>query len=130
MKKINYQPRQVRLFLVLLLLFLFLLTWRLTRGATLAGRLPFLAAAAAVIGILLLVPQRFFPAYRAILTGSAYVGSSIFALLSLIVFFLILTPIALAMRLGGRTFMKSRPDPSLASYYEEAEEMADMTKQF
>ncbi len=130
MKKITYQPKQVRLFLLLLLLFLFLVIWRLTRGAALAERLPFLAAAAAVIAVLMLVPRLFFPVFRVIVTGSSYVGSFIFSVLAILVFFLILTPIALVMRLAGKKFLQPRPDPSLASYFEETEAETDINKQF
>lgn len=130
MKKITYQPKQVRLFLLLLLLFLFLLIWRLTRASAWSERLPVLAGAAAAIAVLLLVPRLFFPVFRAIVIGSSYVGSFIFSVLAVLVFYLILTPIALVMRLAGRKFLQPGPDPSLASYFEESETETDVSKQF
>lgn len=130
MKKITYQSKQVRLFLALLLPFLFLAIWRLTGAAALAERLPFLAAAAAVIAALMFVPRLFFPVFRAIVYGSSYLGNFIFSLLAFLVFYLILTPIALVMRWAGKKFLQPRPDPSLASYYEETETETDVNKQF
>ncbi|MBN2346308.1 MAG: hypothetical protein JXO51_07935 [Candidatus Aminicenantes bacterium] len=130
MKTIRYQPRQVRLFLAILLALLAFLTLRLTRGAAPSARIAWLAAEAAVIGILMGFPRVFFPVYRVILTASGALGSAIFALLSILVFFLVLTPIALLMRLAGKRFVKARPDPSLASYYEEADGPGDVHKQF
>jgi hypothetical protein len=130
MKKINYQPKQVRLFLFFLLVFLFLLTFRLTRTGSAQERFIFLAAIAATIAIFMAFPRLFFPAFKVVMIGSSQLGNFIFAVLSIIIFFLILTPIALVMKLAGKKFMKPRSDPSLPSYYEDAEDRTDVKKQF
>lgn len=130
MKKVTYQPKQVRIFLVLLLVLTFLLTFRLTRHGAAQPRWIALAAEAAIIGVLLFFPRVFFPAFKVIMIASGRLGNFIFAVISLLVFFLLLTPIALAMRISGKAFMDIKLDPSLPSYYNEAEPEHDITKQY
>lgn len=130
MKKVTYQPKQVRIFLGLLLIFAFLLTFRLTRHVAAPTRWLALAAEAAIIGVLLFFPRVFFPVFKVIMIASSRLGSFIFAVLAIVVFFLILTPIALAMKIFGKKFMTPDPDPSLPSYYSEAEKVHDITKQY
>lgn len=130
MKKVTYQPRQVRIFLALLLVASFLLTFKLTRHGAASTRWIALAAEAAVIGALAVFPRVFFPVFKLIMIASSRLGSFIFALLAVLVFFLILTPLALVMRVFGKKFMNPDPDPSLPSYYVEADAGHDITKQY
>jgi hypothetical protein len=129
MKKIEYQPKQIRIFLALLLAFGIFLTFKLTRGAGQA-RIAIIAGEIVLIGALAAVPKLFFPVYRLIMIGSGYLGNFMFALISILVFFIILTPIALIMRLFGKKFMETRISPALPSYYDEGEEGHDITKQY
>jgi glucan phosphoethanolaminetransferase (alkaline phosphatase superfamily) len=130
MKKVTYQPRQVRIFLVLLLALAFLLTLKLTRHGSAEARWLALAAETFIAGVLLIFPGLFFPVFKMILIASSLLGNLIFAVISILVFFLILTPIALVMRALGKNFMKTGLDHSLPSYYHEAEIGHDITKQF
>lgn len=130
MKKVTYQPKQVRIFLALLLVMAFLLTFKLTRHGAAQTRWLALAAEAVIIGALLVFPRFFFPAFKAIMIASGHLGNFIFAVIAIVVFFLILAPLALAMRISGKKFMDTDPDPSLPSYYREAEAGHDITKQF
>ena len=130
MKKVTYQPKQVRIFLVLLFILASLLTFKLTRQGAAETRWLALAAEAAIIGALWLFPKVFFPAFKVIMIASSRLGSFIFAMLAIVVFFLILTPLALAMKIFGKKFMSPEPDPSLPSYYSEAEAWHDITKQY
>ena len=130
MKKVTYQPKQVRIFLILLLALLFVLTFRLTRHGATETRWLILAAEAAVIGALLAFPRVFFPVFKVIMIASSRLGSFIFAVLAIVVFFLILTPMALAMKIFGKKFMPAGPDPALPSYYSEADENNDVAKQY
>lgn len=130
MKKVTYQPKQVRIFLALLLILAFLLTLKLTRNSAMETRWLALAAEAMIIGALLVFPKIFFPAFSVIMIASGYLGSFIFAMLAIVVFFLILTPLALAMKFFGKKFMNPDPDPSLPTYYLEAEAWHDITKQY
>ena len=130
MKKITYQPKQVRIFLMLLFLILLFFTFKFFRQGTLQSRILFLAIPAIFIAVMMIIPKVFFPLYKVILIGSGYLGNFIFAVISIIVFFLILTPISLTMKLFGKHFMNPAPDPSLATYYDEAEIRQGIEKQF
>ncbi|MCJ7524008.1 MAG: hypothetical protein MUP71_02155 [Candidatus Aminicenantes bacterium] len=130
MKKVTYQPKQVRIFLILLLALLFVLTFRFTRHGATETRWFILAAEAAAVGALLAFPKVFFPAFKVIMIASSRLGSFIFAVLAIMVFFLILTPMALVMRFFGKKFMDPDPNSSLSSYYSEAETGHDITKQY
>ncbi len=130
MKKITYQPKQVRIFLALLLALMLVLTFRFVTAQGSPGRLAVILGEAVLIGLLMAVPRAFFPVYRVILTATGYLGNFIFAALAVIVFYLILTPLALVMRLSGKTFVRHRIDPSLPTYYEEAEERHNLERQF
>jgi membrane protein implicated in regulation of membrane protease activity len=130
MKKITYQPKQVRLFLFFLFLFGVVITFKFTRQNSLQQRIIFLALPVIIIAVLMIIPKVFFPLYKVILIASSHLGNFIFAVISAVVFFLILTPISLAMKLFGKHFMNPVPDPSLATYYDEAEIRQDIEKQF
>jgi hypothetical protein len=130
MKKVTYQPKQVRIFLALLLVAAFLLTFKLTRHGAASTRWLALAAEASAIGILAVFPRVFFPAFKVIMIASSRLGSLIFGVLAVLVFFLILTPIALAMKIAGKKFMSPDPDPALPSYYVEADAGHDIGKQY
>ena len=87
MKKVTYQPKQVRIFLALLLVTAFLLTFKLTRHGAAPTRWLALAAEAAVIGTLAVFPRIFFPVFKVIMIASSRLGSFIFAVLAIVVFF-------------------------------------------
>lgn len=130
MKKITYQPRQVRIFLAILLLVLLFLAFRFFNLGILQHRLPFLAAPAIGIGIMIIFPKVFFPFYRAVLIVSGHIGNTVFVIISVLVYFLILTPIALGMKMFGKHFLNSAYDPSCTTYYDETEARHDLRKQF
>lgn len=130
MNKVAYNAKQVRLFLVLLLVFLTLPTLKfIPRGAA-TKRLIWLAVEAGVISFFLLLPRIFFPFFRLIMIGTGYVGNAVFGLISIIIFYLILTPLALVMRLFGKKFMPVRCQPGCESYYEDADQPTPYEKQF
>jgi hypothetical protein len=130
MKKITYQPKQVRIFLALLSLVLLFLAFKFFRQGTLQGRILFLVIPAIFIAVMMIIPKAFFPFYKVILIASGYLGNFIFAVISIVVFFLILTPISLIMKLFGKHFMHPVPDPSLSTYYDEGEVRQSIEKQF
>jgi len=130
MKKVPYQPKQVRIFLSLLFALAILLTLKITRHGAVETRWLALAAEAVIIGMLLVFPRVFYPVFKVIMIASGYLGSLIFAVLAIVVFFLILTPLALAMKISGKKFMHPAPDPSLPTYYLEAEAKHNITKQY
>lgn len=130
MIKINYEPKQVRIFLALLLVLMIFLTFKFTGHTTVRSRVVIIGLGAIIVGILAAIPRMFFPAYKIILIGSSYLGNFIFTVVSFMAFFLILTPIALAMRLFGKKFMSVPIAVALPTYYDEAEEYYDVQKQY
>ena len=130
MIKINYEPKQVRIFLALLLALMIFLTFKSTRHSAVQSRVVIMGLEAIIVGILAAIPRMFFPAYKIILIGSSYLGNFIFTAVSFMAFFLILTPIALAMRLFGKKFMSVPIADALPTYYDEAEEYYDIQKQY
>jgi hypothetical protein len=129
MKKITYKPKQVRFFLVLLLILVALVTFRFTKNHP-SARIIFLAAEALFIGFFFLQPKLFFPIFRVIMVVTGYIGNFMFYVISAITFYLVLTPIALVMRLFGKEFMHHKIDPTLPTYYEEGSDEHDNEKQF
>ena len=130
MIKIDYQPKQVRIFLALLLVLMIFLTFKFTGHTTVPSRVVIMGLEVIIVGILTTIPRMFFPAYKIILIGSSYLGNFIFTVVSFMAFFLILTPIALAMRLFGKKFMSAPIAVALPTYYDEAEEYYDVQKQY
>jgi membrane protein implicated in regulation of membrane protease activity len=130
MKKISYRPTQVRIFLALLLLLMLLLTFRLVPAKGSPGRWIVMIIESVLVGLLMAAPRAFFPVFKIILIASGFLGNFIFAMLSIFVFYLILTPLALAMKVGGKKFLRHRIDSSLPTYYEEAEERHNIERQF
>ena len=130
MKKINYQPKQVRIFLILLLLFIEVFTYKYTGQNSGDGRVIFLSLPAILIAILLIIPRIFFPVFKVILIGSGYLGQFIFAVIAIVVFIFILAPLSLALKLFGKQFMHPDVDSSLSTYYDESEINQYIDKQF
>jgi hypothetical protein len=130
MKKITYQPKQVRIFLLLALVVLLIIAFKFFRQGTLQSRSLFLVIPAIFIAAMMIIPKVFFPLYKAILIASGYLGNFIFAVISIVVFFVILTPISLVMKLFGKHFMHPVPDPTCSTYYDEADFRQGIEKQF
>lgn len=130
MKKIEFQPKQVRIFLALLSVLLIFLALNRTRGGEASVRYATILVIILAAVVFLVLPKLFFPLYRLIMIGSGHIGNLIFGVISTLVFFVFLTPIARAMKLFGKRFMNDRPDPAALSYYEEGEEPGNVEKQF
>ncbi len=128
MKPIEYQPNQIRVFLGILLTVAVFFTWRATRGSTL--RLPLLVAEILLVAIFMIWPRPFFPVFRAIMTVTAHLGHLIFTVISAIVFFVLLTPLALTMRLFGKVFMTASTDSQLTTYFEPGQDNLGHPRQF
>jgi small-conductance mechanosensitive channel len=130
MKKIVYKPKQVRLFLILLMVFLALFIFRFTKGRTAETKAGLVAIEAVLISFFLAVPKLFFPLFRIIVILSSYIGAAVFGILSVITFYAILTPVSLFMRLFGKKFMEHKIESSRETYYEEGLNDHNIQKQF
>lgn len=130
MRAVEFNAKQVRLFLGLLWVFVGLGVLRFVPASDPQGRLWRLAVATAIIALFLFRPKVFFPLFRLILIGSGYLGNFIFLVISTLVFLLILTPLSLTMRLFGKRFMAARLEPRRESYYEPPEKPTGYEHQF
>lgn len=130
MKAIEFKAKQVRLFLVLLWVFTGLAVLKFVPATNIQGRILWCGIATALIALFLFQPKRFFPVFRLIMIGSGYLGNFIFLVISTAVFFLILTPLSLIMRLFGKRFMAIRLEPRQNSYYEQPENPTGYERQF
>jgi len=130
MKTIEFQAKQVRLFLGLLLVFIGLGVLKFVPASDLQGRLLRFGIATALVAFFVWRPKLFFPVFRLIMIGSSYLGNMIFLAISTMVFILILTPLSLTMRLFGKRFMATRLEPQRDSYYERPEDPTGYEHQF
>jgi hypothetical protein len=80
--------------------------------------------------LLILLAKPLLPVFDLVLALTARVGSVIFALITAVVFFVMLTPISLAMRLAGKKFMQRHFDAQRPTYYEPWQVAEDISKQF
>ena len=106
-----------------------LVTLKFTRGH-LPLRNALWLAEAVLVAFFLALPKLFYPLFKAIMAGSAHFGSFMFLVISTITFYLVLTPIALVMRLFGKRFLQPKIDPRLPTYYEEGSNAHDIEKQY
>lgn len=70
------------------------------------------------------------PVFRGLLFVTGYIGKFIFGVISTIVFYFILTPIALFKRLTGKSPIPVKIDKTAESYYEPWEPSEGVDKQY
>ena len=130
MKKIEHSAKNIRIFLLLLTAFSALLLWRGFKGVD--GSLKMKIAAGVAVAALFfgIFPRWFAPVYGAIMAVSGFVGNAIFLVIAAAVFFVLLTPIALVMRLFGKKFMTPGYDRTAASYFESPQSALSYDKQY
>lgn len=57
------------------------------------------------------------PVFRTILKLTAYIGTFIFLILSIVIFYFVLTPMSFIMRIFGKVFVTYKIDKSKESYF-------------
>lgn len=130
MKKIEYNPKQVRIFSVILFVLIALITFKPTRSLDELWRIIIFSAEGLILLFILLKPRFFYPVFRTALVISSFIGNIIFKIISTVVFYIILTPIALIMRLFGKTFLIHKADTRIDTYYEDFVPHAGIDKQY
>lgn len=130
MRKTEYNPKQVRIFSVLLFILIAFITYKLTLPLDLPLRIILFSIEGLILLSILLKPKYFYPVFRTALIISSFIGNIIFKIISTVVFYFILTPISLAMRLFGKTFLIHKTNPKLETYYEGYTRHAGIEKQF
>jgi hypothetical protein len=130
MKKINYSAKNIRIFLILLTAFSALLLWRGFKDVDGSLKIEIFAAIAGLALFFGILPRFFAPAYKAIMIASGFVGNTIFLVIAATVFFVLLSPLSLIMRLFGKVFMASHYDKAAASYFESPQTARGYDKQY
>ena len=80
--------------------------------------------------VLILFSPLLRPVFELVLKGTQKIGSLIFGLITAVVYFFILTPIALFKRLTGKRLMEVGYEPDKESYYLEWEPSGNIEKQY
>ena len=111
-----------------LLIFIFVLHKRVTEIKNLKLSVLLLIFVGYIV--LILLSKVLVPVFDLVLAITKKIGSLIFSFISSIVFYLILTPIALFMRLRGKVFLDHKIDKNMDSYYKDYQESEDIKKQF
>jgi len=80
--------------------------------------------------LLIVLSKALLPVFERVLAATMKFGSLVFALITTVVFFALLTPISLLMRLAGKVFMHKHFEAELPTYYEAWQVSEDVSKQF
>ncbi len=130
--RLKEDPREWRKFglsssLVLALL-VGLLWWRgKVSSAEAVPALSWLALVALLAGVR---PGWFRTPYRVGMRVSHFLGRIVSPLILGLVFFLVVTPLGLVMRLLGKDLLRLRRNPTSATYWQPARSHGDLTKMF
>jgi hypothetical protein len=80
--------------------------------------------------LLILLAKVLLPVFELVLKATAKVGNLIFGLVTVVVFFVFLTPIAWLMRRFGKVFMSTHFDPKQPTYYQPWQASDEVGKQY
>lgn len=130
MKKLDDHPKQVRIFYLILFVLIGFVTFKLTGSLDSSLRALIFTVEGLVLLFILLKPAIFSPVFKAALILSTFIGNLIFKMITALVFYLILTPIALAMRLFGKKFLNLRKNQNQETYFEDYVSHAGIEKQY
>lgn len=115
-------------FWVGLCLVLALLGWRGILGGK--GALALAGGGLAGVALLWALPRWNRAFYRVVLTVGAAVGRVIGPVLLALLFFLVVTPVGILLRLAGRDLLQLRRDPAAPSYWQKARRGGGFEKMF
>lgn len=130
MKKISYNAKQVRLLAVVLFIVVFFITYKLTLSKSLPVKIVIFSIEFLVLISALAIPRKFFPIFKMIIVLAGFIGNIVYTVISTLIFYFILTPISLLMRLFGRKFLIHKIDQSLDTYYEDDAPHTGVENQF
>lgn len=130
--RLKEDPREWRKFglgsALLLALATGLLAWRGTLAAPVAGGV--LAGLLLVAGLAVVRPAWFRGPYRVGMVVSDRLGRIVAPVLLGLIFFLVLTPLGLVLRLLGKDLLRLRRDPAATTWWQPAASSRDLTKMF
>ena len=130
--KLKENPREWQKFTAVLALLGAMLSWLAYRRGWLPREAWFAILAVLALGIILsvLFPRWFRPLYRAGMTVSFCIGQVVGALLLTLFFLLILTPIAVLLRLTGKDLLRLKPDPAATTFWHPAKSSNQFDRMF
>jgi Saxitoxin biosynthesis operon protein SxtJ len=125
-------PREWKKFGLVATLFLGGASWLLWRRHTIsAGQFEVIASFLGVAALVcLLRPRRVRPVYRVAMTVSFYMGQIMGRVMLSMLFVLVLTPLALALRLSGKDLLRLRRDRRANTYWRPAKLTEEFDRQF
>jgi hypothetical protein len=130
MKNTIDSSKNIRIFLALLAVFAALILWRGFRSVEGKVKIEIFAVLAAIVLFFIVLPRLFAPVYKIIMAATGFIGNAIFLIIAATVFFVLLTPISLIMRLCGKAFMTPRYDKAAVSYFESPQSVHGYDKQY
>lgn len=83
-----------------------------------------------VFGIMILCSRFLVPVFLFISKMTGYLGNFIFLTLSTVIFFMVLTPIAISKKFSKNKMIADKFNPHCQTYFEEWEKSEDVTKQY
>ena len=130
MKNTNHSAKNIRIFLILLTVVSLLFLWLGFKGVAGLLKIKIFVAIAASALFFIIFPRLFAPVYKVILIASGFIGNMIFLIIATTVFFVLLTPLSLIMRMFGKKFMAAHYDKSALSYFESPQVAQGYEKQY
>ena len=125
-------PREWKKFGLVMALFLGGASWLLWRRHTISDAL--FQTIASLLGVAALVsllrPRWVRPVYRGAMTVSFYMGQVIGRVMLAVLFILVLTPLAIALRLSGKDLLRLRRDRQANTYWRRAKLTEEFDRQF
>lgn len=120
--EINWRPsrRELRWFSALQLAFFLVVAYLLANRAgatTAAGAVAAISSLVAIVG--LIAPRLVFPLYLVWMTAAFPIGWVMSHVLMAAVYYLVLTPIGLALRLAGKDLLEKKIDRGAKTYWKE-----------
>ena|SRR5690349_20880131 len=130
--KLKENPREWQKFTAVLAVMAAVFSWLTFRRGLLPreGWFAILAALVAAIILSLLFPRWFRPLYRTGMTVSFRIGQVMGAILLTLFFLLVLTPIALLLRLTGKDLLHLKRDPHATTFWEPAKSSDHFDRMF
>lgn len=128
---LNPSKRELKIFSLAACVFLAIvagLVWRKSGSTTAAAVLVGLGVVIAALG--LTVPRTLRPVFIALMVINYPIGWVVTHIVMAVIFYLVVTPLAVIMKLAGRDPMERRFDPSAKTYWKERPTETDPSRYF
>ena len=128
---LNPSKRELRVFSLAAFVFLTIVSWLVWRKSGSATAPTVLVALGVVIAVLgLTLPRAVRPVFIALMVINYPIGWVVTHLVVAVIFYLVVTPLAVIMKLAGRDPMERRMDRSAATYWKPRPTETDSSRYF